>query len=525
MSELQTSAIPLARIVESPLNHRKYFEAGALAELAESIKAHGVLQPVLVRPLPGGSRGGKGNAYELVYGHRRFRAAKLAGVASIPATVRALDDRQVLEVALIENCRRQDVRPLEEADAYRELHEKHAVAVKEIADQVGKSQEYVYARMKLAGVKSAEVRKALDAGKLSASTALLIARIPIEKLQDEAAAEILEGNYDSGVDDAGEPLPMSFRDAQDLVQQKYMLDLRKAPFDVKDAALIPETLACASCPKRVGNCRELYPESEVKNPEICTDTTCFEQKKSAAVKQMKVEAKEKGFKHLGVSPGLFDSYDPNRLTYTAAQKYVRLESTCEADPKQRTYKELLGKDAPLTLVIDGKGNERKLVAKADLSEALKTAGVKVKTETDREDGYAKQREAQQFRMRVGELALDKVIAEIESGKADKMNLLRMLAEDALLATVAPSTAKEIVSKASEEKLLGILVRGRYGHEVERSWNGYSDHLDELCRSFELSLKDVEKELKAADKEKEKPPAAPPEEPAPEKKPKKKGKAA
>ncbi len=118
-----TRSIPLEQIVESPTNQRRTFRD--LDELADTIRAHGVLQAVLVRPL--------GADFELVFGARRFRAAKLAGLSHIPATVRELSDAAALELQLIENSKRDDVHPLEEADGYRELHERHHVPIEEIA--------------------------------------------------------------------------------------------------------------------------------------------------------------------------------------------------------------------------------------------------------------------------------------------------------------------------------------------------------------------------------------------------------
>ena len=103
--------IPLAKIRESKTNPRRVFDDTKLAELAENIRQHGVLQPILVRPLPEGEAG----MYELVAGARRFRASKIAKRESIPATVRELTDAQALELQVIENVQRVDVHPLDEA--------------------------------------------------------------------------------------------------------------------------------------------------------------------------------------------------------------------------------------------------------------------------------------------------------------------------------------------------------------------------------------------------------------------------
>src|SRR5438552_16273652 len=106
--------IPLAKIRESKTNQRRQFDEGKLAELADNIKQHGVLQPILLRPLPEGEAG----TYELVAGARRYRASKIAKRESIPATVRELTDAQALELQGIENVQRVDVHPLGEAQRY-----------------------------------------------------------------------------------------------------------------------------------------------------------------------------------------------------------------------------------------------------------------------------------------------------------------------------------------------------------------------------------------------------------------------
>jgi len=111
--------IPLVKIRESKTNPRRFFDEAKLAELADSIRQHGVLQPVLVRPLPEGDAG----TYELVAGTRRYRASKLAKRNSIPATVRELTDAQALELQVIENVQRVDVHPLDEAQGYEALVE------------------------------------------------------------------------------------------------------------------------------------------------------------------------------------------------------------------------------------------------------------------------------------------------------------------------------------------------------------------------------------------------------------------
>src|SRR5882762_7378398 len=139
--------IPLAKIRESKTNPRRFFDKSKLAELADNIRQHGVLQPILLRPLPEGEAG----TYELVAGTRRYRASKLAKLESIPATVRDLSDAQALELQVIENVQRVDVHPLDEAHGYAALIELQpdTYTIESIASRVGRSPQYINGRLRL----------------------------------------------------------------------------------------------------------------------------------------------------------------------------------------------------------------------------------------------------------------------------------------------------------------------------------------------------------------------------------------
>src|SRR3954447_24076699 len=124
--------IPVGLIAPNPEQPRRHFDEATLAALAESIRQRGILQPVLVRPVAGGT-------YELVAGERRWRAAGLAGLDTIPALVRARDDAQALEVALIENMAREDLNPIEEARACAALVEELGLTREEVGRRIGRS--------------------------------------------------------------------------------------------------------------------------------------------------------------------------------------------------------------------------------------------------------------------------------------------------------------------------------------------------------------------------------------------------
>lgn len=183
----QISTIRLSRIERSPTNPRKTFVQAQLDELTESIRQHGILQPLLVRPIVGAE-----DRYELIAGERRYRAAIAAELREVPALVRPMTDLQVLEVQLVENLQRADLHELEEAVGYERLLQAHGYTIDDLRAKVGKSRSYVFQRLKLLDLCEA-ARKAFYAEKLTLTTALLIARIPVDDLQKKALAEITEG--------------------------------------------------------------------------------------------------------------------------------------------------------------------------------------------------------------------------------------------------------------------------------------------------------------------------------------------
>src|SRR5207248_289762 len=137
----ELAQIPVAEIVPNARQPRRRFEPEATAGLAESIRRQGLLQPVVVRPRSGG--------YELIAGERRWRAAKDAGIATVPALVREADDRDSLLLALVENVAREQLSAVEEARAYAALVDEFGLALGEVAEQVGRSKSSVSNRLRL----------------------------------------------------------------------------------------------------------------------------------------------------------------------------------------------------------------------------------------------------------------------------------------------------------------------------------------------------------------------------------------
>ena len=148
---------------------RREFEPAALSELADSIREHGILQPIIVRPL-------EGDRYQIVAGERRWRASRMAGLTQIPVIIRELDDLVSMELALIENLQREDLTALEEADGYRSLMELYSMTQEQVARRVGKSRPAVANALRLLGLPQ-PVREELTAGRITAGHARVLAGV------------------------------------------------------------------------------------------------------------------------------------------------------------------------------------------------------------------------------------------------------------------------------------------------------------------------------------------------------------
>ncbi len=142
--------IPLDKVHPNPSQPRMTWHEDTLAELAASIKEHGVLQPILVRPASSTDGGGIDGAYEIIAGERRWRASKLAGRDTIPAIVERFDDATALEIALIENLQREDLSPLDEAFIYSKMTSELGYSIRSLAAKLGKDKGYVENRLRLA---------------------------------------------------------------------------------------------------------------------------------------------------------------------------------------------------------------------------------------------------------------------------------------------------------------------------------------------------------------------------------------
>src|ERR1700744_5267107 len=227
--------LAIDQIHESTTNPRLTFEQSKLEELAESIRQHGLIQPLTVGP--------NADGFEIVAGARRFRAAQLAELFSIPARIKELTDAQAMEWQVVENSQRVDVHPYEEAQGFQRLLHLPGYDVTALVEKSGKSASHIYARLSLLHL-IPTVAEAFVQERITASHANLIARLPQEH-QNAAFENCWRKDWQ---DKEAHLLPAKHLGA--WIQANLYLNLAEAPFDREDPNLKPEAGACVTCPRR-----------------------------------------------------------------------------------------------------------------------------------------------------------------------------------------------------------------------------------------------------------------------------------
>lgn len=178
--------VPLDQIVPSPLQPRKHFVPEQLTELMESIREHGIIQPLIVRRVDG--------KLELIAGERRFRASRELGLKEVPVIVRDASDKDVLEMALIENLQREDLNPIEEARAYERLSREFSMKQEDIAKRVGKNRATVANAIRLLDL-AMPVQDMVSSGKLTTGHAKVLLMLKSADAQVRAADEVLKKGF------------------------------------------------------------------------------------------------------------------------------------------------------------------------------------------------------------------------------------------------------------------------------------------------------------------------------------------
>jgi ParB family chromosome partitioning protein len=270
--------VSVSLIDRSPTNPRKRFAERELQELAASIRKEGVVQPVILRPHPQT----KGRL-EMVAGERRWLASKLAGKDVIPGIVRELSDQQVWEIQIIENDQRVNLHPLEQARGFEFLMKSapDVYTVEEIAERTGQEHRHVLRRLQLLKL-IPDAQKLFSEDRLPIQHALELSRLQPE--QQEEALHICFHDFRSAeaiLSDRYRTVSVDVRRLREWIRNNCLLQLKTAPFDIRDAELLPAAGACTACPKRAANAPLLF--ADIAKGSTCTDPSCFAAKKAALV--------------------------------------------------------------------------------------------------------------------------------------------------------------------------------------------------------------------------------------------------
>jgi len=266
--------VSLSLLSESKTNPRRVFEDEALKELASTIRTQGVLSPLLVRPVTE-------NGFEIVFGARRYRAAQLAEQDTVPVRIKQMSDAEVIEAQLIENLQRRDVHPMEEAQGFRALLDldEPKYSIEQIAARTGKNASYIAGRLKLTELVPAVV-DAFYRDEIGVGHALLLAKLQATQ-QEQALPHCFREDWSGAGKNRNILLPI--RNLQVWIEQNVMLILKDAPFNKRDAHLVPVAGSCADCPKRTGYNKLLF--SDLGKADACSDPACYQSKVSAHVAQ------------------------------------------------------------------------------------------------------------------------------------------------------------------------------------------------------------------------------------------------
>lgn len=382
---VSTVPLPIETLRPSPLNTRRRLDPQAMKELTDSVRAHGILQPLLVRPLDGGK------IFEVVFGHRRLAAAKAAKLPDVPCSVRPMSDQEAIEVGLVENGQRNDLHPLDEADGYRKLMKEAGYDAAAIAAKIGKSASHVYQRLKLAEL-IPEAAEAFGADQITAGHAVQIARLQ-PKYQKEALAECFEEQY-HGRARGREKTLVGVRALAAWIAENVHLDLAAAPWKKDDATLVPAAGPCTTCPKRTGFVPDLFPD--IAKKDTCTDRGCFGQKQDAFLARAQAALKAQKASYLEISRDYTDRGDGGPINPGAWE---------EAKPKSCPH-------VTTGLVVGGQGRGQVLTVCAEPRCKVHRpwAGSSERDRTARKKIEAKHRVELAFRAKL----LDQVLARVPS---------------------------------------------------------------------------------------------------------------
>ena len=403
--------IPLSNLIE--FRSRTVYKN--LDELAKSLAEHGQIEPLIVRL---SSKTSGVEQYEIAAGTRRKRAAAINGLASLSCIVRDLSDQQMIEVTIAENRDREDIHPLDEADGFTELHDTFGMTIGELGARFGRSEDYVYGRLKIASMHF-DLRTAFLANRFGVKGALVLAGVATS-MQPRVWVEL------SKLPDA----TLSASKITQFVRDRFLLRLASAPFPTDDAKLCKEVGSCSRCPKRTGAQSSLFPEDLGAN-DRCVDADCFTAKKQAFAEVLIERATKKSLRVLEKSEAreVF-KFGESVETLNPDCSFVAVDGKVRLGEEGMSYREILkGGPPPIVVAINPGGAGLELYEKAAVAKAMRTLkvpfvrewesvclpkmGEKPSSDKKQDRGEAK------LERRAAELAIDELRLAVETA-AEKM---------------------------------------------------------------------------------------------------------
>ncbi len=516
---------------------RRTFDEDKLVELAASIQANGIIQPLVVQFKPATQRllepeltdqrwrvvqmgtweevwadASKppvlafdlADWYQIIMGERRWRAAGMAGLKELPCVVRKVTEQDRFNWQFIENHQRENVTTLEEAEALqRQLDERAArgarASVEELAKELGMSRAALYERLKLNRL-SLDVKDALRSGKISTSVAAVVATVPTTDAQEVMLKRLM--------DDTSPHFPWTVRDVQEFLLPKYLRQLDAAPFQQNRddyAGPAVAAVACRECPNRTGNMLAEFPELKSR-PNVCTVPSCYQGKCQAHFSERAEE-----FKAAGHVVTTMKAINADPVVYIKPTQWV---STVHDGCKPA--KEIVGKHAPKTIIaVDEEGihefyasDEFKAAAKkakVELyePESVPAAGLSPAEYKEREEKeLARRKAAEELETRkrafVATLlpALAKALVKVKDAVAWEINSLLLLAfgYDEYGSTDDFEAALVKGVKSDKARTLGMLLATTQAHPVK--WDGWEPA---AIKAWQLAGVDVVAEWEKAEK--------------------------
>jgi len=469
--------LPLSKLVEAKDNPRKVFHEARMMDLVNSIRELGrVITSLIVRP--------KGNLYEIAAGHRRYRAAKRAGILTVPCVIFEMTDTEFREILNIENLQREDPHPLEEADGFQGLLETGKHTPESIAQRIGKDVSTVYRRLALLRLIK-PLQEAFLADEIQLGHASLLCRLQ-ESDQIRAMKEALfEERYrwDGGkrITDGKEAVPIA--ELRHWIESRIMLVLDNAAWDRTDATLPGG--ACTACPKRTGHNFALF--DDLGKDDKCMDGRCYQKKQTAFLAREIEQAKRKGAPLVPVVKGWANG-DAMKGALAAHSYHTAAKACKKPEAALIVAGDDIGKR--ITICRDAKCGARAGGSAAPPKKLTPMEELKQReSRLDEDIRDAQTRELMRRVMakvkKIGRVEMD-LIARERIDYAQLQELAAILGVKGERVTV--KQLLDALKKANEEQFAKVIA----GSFIADDYNG--EDTTALCKAYKIDRKAVEKEV-------------------------------